>query len=155
MKSKGQADREETSREFGSRPPSSRNSRGREMTSPQRTGRREGLDKERARLSAGDPDVTQQGIETGEETPGGSTPTPDQDRVDEIGAAVGVTYQDNEPLAFGEKYAHRDDERWEDDPASSEDYEERQAFLESDSSAAKKPVRGRTPSNGSEASQDA
>ncbi len=150
MKSKGHkdpmADREQTSREFGTRPPSAGPSWDwRETPSAQRTGRREELDKEEARLRAGDPDVSQQGIETGEETPGGSTPTPDQNRVDEIGEAVGVTYHDNEPLAFGEKYAQRDHERWEDDPASSEDYEARQAALESDSSVAKKKlVRGRT-----------
>ena len=36
-------------------------------------------DQEGARLRAGDPDVSRQGIDTGEETPGGSTPTPDQD----------------------------------------------------------------------------
>ena len=91
-------------------------------------------DQEWAELSAGDPDVSRQGIDTGEETPGGSTPTPDQDMVDEIGKAVGVTYQDDEPLIFDEKYAKRDDARWEDDPASSEDYIERQAILGSDSS---------------------
>ena len=90
-------------------------------------------DQEAARLSAGDLDVSRQGIETGEETPGGSTPTPDQDMVDEIGAAVGVTYQDDEPLIFDEKYGKRDDARWEDDPASSEDYVERQAVLKAES----------------------
>lgn len=90
-------------------------------------------DQEGARLTAGDPDVSRQGIDTGEETPGGSTPTPDQDMVDEIGKAVGVTYQDDEPLIFDEKYGKRDDARWEDDPASSEDYEERQAAIKSES----------------------
>jgi Family of unknown function (DUF6335) len=95
-------------------------------------GEREVSDQERTPLNAGDPDVSRQGIDTGEETPGGSTPTPDQDMVDEIGKAVGVTYQDNEPLIFDEKYAKRDDVRWENDPASSEDYVERQAALKSD-----------------------
>lgn len=90
-------------------------------------------DQKRARLSAGDPDVSRQGIDTGEETPGGSTPTLDQDSVDEIGEAVGVTYQDYEPLIFDEKYGKRDETRWEDDPASSEDYVERQAALKSES----------------------
>ena len=94
---------------------------------------REVSDQEWARLSAGDPDVSRQGIETGEETPGGSTPTPDQDMVDEIGEAVGVTYQGDEPLIFDEKYAKRDDARWENDPASSEDYMERQEALKSES----------------------
>jgi hypothetical protein len=97
------------------------------------SGTREVSDQEGALLSAGDPDVSPQGIDTGEETPGGSTPTPDQDMVDEIGEAVGVTYQDDEPLIFDEKYGKRDDARWEDDPASSEDYVERQAALKSES----------------------
>jgi Family of unknown function (DUF6335) len=62
---------------------------------------REVSDQEWARLSAGDPDVSRQGIDTGEETPGGSTLTPDQDMVDEMGEAVGVTYQEDEPLSWG------------------------------------------------------
>ncbi len=90
-------------------------------------------DQEWARLSAGDPDVSRQGVDTGEETPGGSTPTPDQDKVDEIGEAVGVTYQEDEPLMFDEKYGKRDETRWEDDPASSEDYVARQGDLKSES----------------------
>ena len=53
--------------------------------------------------------------------------------VDEIGKAVGVTYQDDEPLIFDEKYDKRDDARWEDDPASSEDYEERQTAMKAES----------------------
>jgi hypothetical protein len=101
------------------------------------TGIREVSDQEWDGLSTGDPDVSRQGIDIGEETPGGSTPTPDQDMVDEIGKAVGVTYQDDEPLIFDEKYAKRDDARWEDDPASSEDYIERQAVLGSGSSPKK------------------
>ena len=95
-------------------------------------GTREVSDRDWAQLSAGDPDVSRQGIDTGEETPGGSTPTPDQDVVDEIGEAVGVTYQEDEPLIFDEKYAKRDDARWENNPASSEDYEERQEALKSE-----------------------
>ena len=35
---------------------------------------------------------------TGEEAPGGDNPTPDQDVVDDIGKALGVTYNDNEEL---------------------------------------------------------
>jgi hypothetical protein len=102
------------------------------MTTPssQQTGRAERSD-DPAELSGGDPDSSQQGIDTGEETPGGSTPTPDQDLVDDIGKASGVTYQDNEPLDFGEKESRRDDARWELNPASSEDYHERQIPSES------------------------
>ena len=61
----------------------------------------------------------------GEEAIGGSNPTPDQDLVDEIGAGAGLTYADNEPLK-PEKVERRDEKRWELDPASSEDYQERQ-----------------------------
>ena len=60
-----------------------------------------------------------------EETVGGSNPTPDQDIVEEIGKAAGVTFEDNEPLKI-DKLEQRDADRWELDPASSEDYHERQ-----------------------------
>ncbi len=78
-----------------------------------------------AELSGGDVDAAADHGNTGEEAVGGSTPTPDQDIVDEIGKAAGVTYQDNEPLKFEDKIAERDERRWELDPASSEDYQER------------------------------
>ena len=45
--------------------------------------------------------------------------------VDEIGRAVGVTYQEGEPLRTGEKEHERDEHRWELDPASAEDYPHR------------------------------
>ena len=61
----------------------------------------------------------------GDEAPGGDNPTPDQDRVDDIGKALGVEYQDNEELKAADKIAERDRHRWELDPASSEDYRER------------------------------
>jgi len=66
----------------------------------------------------------------GDEVVGGSNPTPDQDTVDEIGKAIGVTYEDAEPLRLEEKIAQRDEERWELNPVSSEDYAERQASEE-------------------------
>ena len=59
----------------------------------------------------------------GEEAVGGANPTPDQDVVEELGAAVGITYEDNEPLHTAEKLEERDRNRWELDPASSEDYQ--------------------------------
>jgi len=107
-------------------------------TAAQRAGKLHWPDESIARLSGGDPDASPQGIDGGTETPGGSNPTPDQD-LDEIGRAVGVTYQDNEPLMFEDKYAARDESRWELNPASSEDYQERQ-----ESNA--KPVRPRSSS---------
>lgn len=79
-----------------------------------------------ADLSAGDLDARWDQAESGgEETAGGSAPTPDQDVVDEIGQAIGVTYQEGEPLRVGFKERQRDEHRWELDPASSEDYAER------------------------------
>ena len=70
-------------------------------------------------LSGGDVDAAWEQGDSGEETVGGSAPTPDQDRVDEIGAAVGVTYDDAEPLH--DKLAERDHKRWELDPRSADD----------------------------------
>jgi hypothetical protein len=49
---------------------------------------------------------------TGDETPGGDNPTPDQNDVDEIGLAVGVEYGDNEELKGSDKVAERDKHRW-------------------------------------------
>lgn len=60
-----------------------------------------------------------------EEVVGGANPTPDQDVVEELGRALGLTYEDNEPLGMEEKLHERDVHRWELDPASSEDYLER------------------------------
>jgi Family of unknown function (DUF6335) len=74
-------------------------------------------------LSGGDVDARwDQAEASGEETVGGSNPTPDQDIVDEIGRAVGITYQEGEPLRVGRKEEERDEHRWELDPASAEDY---------------------------------
>ena len=61
----------------------------------------------------------------GDEAPGGDNPTPDQDIVDDIGRAVGIEYEDNEELKGETKVAERDRKRWELDPASSEDYNDR------------------------------
>ena len=76
-------------------------------------------------LSGGDIDADWAGADVGDETVGGSAPTPDQDVVEEIGEALGVTYEDNEPLHTTEKVGERDRKRWELDPASSEDYNDR------------------------------
>ena len=76
-------------------------------------------------LTGGDIDAAWDQAEVGEETVGGTTPTPDQDLVDEIGKAVGVNYEDAEPLHTTEKLDRRDEQRWELHPASSEDFSER------------------------------
>jgi hypothetical protein len=74
-------------------------------------------------LTAGDLDAKwDDAYAVGDEAPGGDNPTPDQDRVDDIGKALGVTYEDNEELRAAEKVAERDRHRWELDPASSDDW---------------------------------
>ena len=75
------------------------------------------------RLTAGDVDAKwTDAYSAGDEAPGGDNPTPDQDRVDDIGRALGVQYQDDEELKPDEKIRERDRHRWELDPASSEDW---------------------------------
>ena len=81
-------------------------------------------------LSAGDPDAAWDRPDEGEELAGGSTPTPDQEVVEEIGEAMGLTFEDNEPVDAPGKLSRRDRRRWELEPASSEDFEERQSETE-------------------------
>jgi Family of unknown function (DUF6335) len=76
-------------------------------------------------LSGGDVDAEWDRADVGEESVGGDNPTPDQDIVEEVANAVGINYEDNEPLRGAEKLEDRDRRRWEVDPASSEDYHER------------------------------
>lgn len=81
---------------------------------------------ESPQLSGGDLDADWQSAnQAGEETVGGSVATPDQDIVDELGEAVGLTYGDDEPLGGEEKIRERDRNRWELNPESaSEDEDE-------------------------------
>jgi hypothetical protein len=75
-------------------------------------------------LSGGDVDAAwDDSIAAGEESVGGSVPTPDQDIVDELGEAAGLTYADDEPLDSDKKILDRDRHRWELDPASVDDEE--------------------------------
>jgi hypothetical protein len=77
-------------------------------------------------LTGGDVDADwESAYAVGDEAPGGDNPTPDQDLVDDIGHAIGVEYQDNEELKGEAKIAKRDRNRWELDPASSDDWDER------------------------------
>jgi hypothetical protein len=77
-------------------------------------------------LTGGDVDADwEDAYSVGDEAPGGDNPTPDQDRVDDIAKALGVEYQDNEELRGSDKISDRDRHRWELDPASSEDYRDR------------------------------
>jgi uncharacterized protein DUF6335 len=76
-------------------------------------------------MTGGDVDADwEDAYAVGDEAPGGDNPTPDQDIVDEIGAALGVTYQDDEELKAADKIIERDRHRWELDPASAEDYKD-------------------------------
>jgi hypothetical protein len=97
-----------------------------------RSGRRELLEKYAEHtetgpaLTGGDIDADWESAYTvGDEAPGGDNPTPDQDIVDDIGRAMGVQYQDNEELKGETKILQRDKHRWELDPASSDDWEDR------------------------------
>jgi hypothetical protein len=77
-------------------------------------------------LASGDLDAQWEMAESsGEETAGGSMMTPDQNVVDELGEAVGVTYDVDEELWCGDKERERDSHRWELDPASADDWEDR------------------------------
>jgi hypothetical protein len=77
-------------------------------------------------LTGGDIDADwNEAYSSGEETPSGDMPTPDQDVVEEIGRALGVEYEDAEELKGADKIENRDRHRWEYDPASAEDYRDR------------------------------
>ena len=76
-------------------------------------------------LSGGDIDAGGDLEDSGEESVGGSAPTPDQDNVELLGRAVGINYEDNEPLRVEDKVNERDRHRWELDPASSEGFRKR------------------------------
>jgi Family of unknown function (DUF6335) len=78
-------------------------------------------------MTAGDVDADWESAESvGDEAPGGDNPTPDQDVVDEIGKALGVEYDDDEELQGGEEITERDRNRWELDPASRDDFDDRE-----------------------------
>jgi uncharacterized protein DUF6335 len=78
------------------------------------------------KLTGGDLDADwNEAYSSGEESPGGDMPTPDQDVVEEIGRALGVEYEDAEELKGSDKIVERDRHRWEYDPASAEDYRDR------------------------------
>ena len=60
-----------------------------------------------------------------EQRPTSPLGTIDTDSLDELGIAMGLTYEDDEELWLGIKEAARDLHRWELDPASAEDWSER------------------------------
>jgi len=77
--------------------------------------RREAIPHEDERMLAGDPDDDGLANEyVGEDIPGGSTPTPDQNEVDEIGRAYGLQDEDNGSLRTStEVLTKRDRHRYE------------------------------------------
>ncbi|MGH1396881.1 MAG: DUF6335 family protein [Trichormus sp.] len=76
-------------------------------------------------LTGGDVDAYWQDADSvGDEAVGGTVPTPDQNVTEEIEAAVGLEMNDNELLHTEDILERRDNERWELDPKSSEDYQE-------------------------------
>lgn len=78
------------------------------------------------KVTGGDLDAQWESAQfSGDESAVSSMPTPEVNVVDDIGAAMGVTYQDSEELKVGEKERSRDRKRWELDPASSDDYQDR------------------------------
>jgi hypothetical protein len=77
------------------------------------------------RLTGGDIDASwQTANQAGEETVGGSSPTPDQDVVDQLGDAAGLSYGDDEPLDYDAKVLDRDRNRWELNSASADDQDD-------------------------------
>jgi hypothetical protein len=78
-------------------------------------------------LSGGDVDAAwEDSNQTGEESVGGSVSTPDQDIVEELGEAMGITYEDGEELDTYGKLIKRDEKRYELDPASADEEAEEQ-----------------------------
>jgi hypothetical protein len=75
--------------------------------------RRDAIPHEDERIRVGDPDDDSLANEyVGEDVPGGSTPTPDQNEVDAIGRAYGLQDQDNGSLRTSrEVLAQRDRHR--------------------------------------------
>ncbi|NJL63789.1 MAG: hypothetical protein HC903_20550 [Methylacidiphilales bacterium] len=77
-------------------------------------------------LTGGDVDAYWQDADAvGDEAVGGTAPTPDQNVTEEIEAAVGLEMDDRAFLRTQDILEQRDDQRWDLDPMSSEDYQER------------------------------
>ncbi|MEH1835639.1 MAG: DUF6335 family protein [Nostoc sp.] len=77
-------------------------------------------------LTGGDVDAYWQDADAvGDEAVGGSTSTPDKNVTEELEAAVGLEMDDSEFLHTNDILEDRDSDRWELDPKSSEDYQDR------------------------------
>jgi len=72
--------------------------------------------------SGGDIDAQWEEVNTtGSESVFGDNPTPDQSDVEANAHAMGINFEDNEPLDFIKKLEKRDDERYELDESSKSD----------------------------------
>lgn len=88
--------------------------------------RRHELHEATPELTGGDIDANyEQANAVGDESVGGTAPTPDMDIVDDLGKAVGLEMDDRSFLRTNDILEGRDDRRWELDPTSSEDYSDR------------------------------
>ncbi|MBW4521944.1 MAG: hypothetical protein KME16_19870 [Scytolyngbya sp. HA4215-MV1] len=77
-------------------------------------------------LTGGDIDANyEQANAEGDESVGGTVATPDMDIVDDLGKAVGLEMDDRAFLMTNEILEGRDSHRWELEPKSSEDYNDR------------------------------
>lgn len=77
---------------------------------PRSQRRREEIPREAETITLGDPDDRCLANEyVGEETPGGTTPTPDQNSVDDIGRAYGLQEEDSGALRSGAEVLGRRD----------------------------------------------
>ena len=77
-------------------------------------------------ITGGDVDAYWQQEDTvGDEAVGGTAPTPDQSVTDDLGKAVGLPMNDGDFLHTEDILERRDHSRWELDPMSSDDYQER------------------------------
>jgi hypothetical protein len=84
-------------------------------------------------LTGGDIDANyEQANAVGDESVGGTVSTPDMDIVDDLGKAVGLEMSDFNYMHTNEILEGRDDRRWELDPTSSEDYDNRRDNNEAD-----------------------
>ncbi len=77
-------------------------------------------------MTGGDVDAYWQDADAvGDEAVGGTTATPDQNVTEDLVAAVGLEMDDYAFLGTNDILEERDDRRWELDPKSSEDYQQR------------------------------
>ncbi|MEB3215923.1 MAG: DUF6335 family protein [Nostocales cyanobacterium 94392] len=75
-------------------------------------------------LTGGDVDAYWEDANSvGDEAVGGTVATPDKNVTEELEKAVGLEMDDRQPLQTNDILDRRDDNRWELDPKSSEDYQ--------------------------------